>query len=296
MLDRIIPGLTVLLRQAGMRCHPAHPLLAPLRAIDHLRRVFVQNASLRIESYGDQWLRTIPPAANRLLQSAVGKQLRQETWDKYVAAEAVLSDRNLLFTNPTVSAAAPRCCSYTCIALNLCHSMLQAFFFKTLGGKEATPSAPVVMLPQVPLSGVQPPASAKPIPWVPLPSQARFGITLPPQSLCALSAPDERDSFMVEKQVCSQLPFSLSACVLVRPFCLMNCRCGSSQLSRQFQKHLRRSPRSQRCLQTSAGGMAARSKQGPAAWPSQGLRTALLLRSGNGWLPWEAPWLLLLGL
>ena len=74
MLDRIIPGLTVLLRQAGMRRHPAHPLLAPLRAIDHLRQVFVQNASLRIESYGDQWLRTIPPAASRLLQSAVGKR------------------------------------------------------------------------------------------------------------------------------------------------------------------------------------------------------------------------------
>ena len=139
MLDRIIPGLTVLLRQAGMRCHPAHPLLAPLRAIDHLRQVFVQNASLRIGSYGDQWLRTIPPAASRLLQSAVGKQLRQETWDKHVAAEAVLSDRNLLFTNPTVSAAAPRWCSQTCIALNLCPSMSQAFFFKTLGGMEAMP-------------------------------------------------------------------------------------------------------------------------------------------------------------
>ena len=78
MLDRIIPGLTVLLRQAGMRGHPAHPLLAPLRAIDHLRQVFVQNASLRVDSYGDQWLRTIPPGANRLLRSAVGKQLRQE--------------------------------------------------------------------------------------------------------------------------------------------------------------------------------------------------------------------------
>ena len=80
MLDRIIPGLTVLVRQAGMHCHPAHPLLASLRAIDHLRQVFVQNASLGIESYGDQWLRTIPPAASRLLQSAVGKQLRQEHW------------------------------------------------------------------------------------------------------------------------------------------------------------------------------------------------------------------------
>ena len=142
MLDRIIPGLTVLLRQAGMRCHPAHPLLAPLRAIDHLRQVFVQNASLTIQSYGDQWLRTIPPAANRLLRSAVGKQLRQETWDKHVAAEAILSDRNLLFTNPTVSAAAPRCCSHTCVALNLCPSMLQAFFFKTLSGKGGHASCP----------------------------------------------------------------------------------------------------------------------------------------------------------
>ena len=100
MLDRIIPGLTVLLRQAGMRCHPAHPLLAPLRAIDHLRQVFVQNASLRIDSYGDQWLRTIPPAASRLLQSAVGKQLRQETWDRHIAAETVLSDTNLWRTQP----------------------------------------------------------------------------------------------------------------------------------------------------------------------------------------------------
>eukprot|EP00891_Asterochloris_glomerata_P000057 jgi/Astpho2/57/Aster-04535 len=145
VLDLIIPGLTELLRQAGMRCHPAHPLLAPLRAIDHLRQVFVQNASLRIDSYGDQWLCTIPPAASRLLRSA-------------------------------------------------------AFFFKTLGGKEATPLAPVVMLPQVPLSGVQPPASAKLIAWVPLASQASYGVTLPPQSLSALSASDERDSFLFEKQ------------------------------------------------------------------------------------------------
>ena len=105
-MDRIIPGLTELLHQAGMRWHPAHPLLAPLRAIDHLRQVFVQNASLRIDAYGDQWLRTTPPAASRLLQSAAGKQLRQETWDKHVAAEAILSDKNLLSTNPTVSAAA----------------------------------------------------------------------------------------------------------------------------------------------------------------------------------------------
>ena len=109
MLDRIIPGLTVLLRQAGVRCHPAHPLLATLRAIDHLRQVFVQNASLRIQSYGDQWLRTIPPAASRLLQSAVGKQLRQETWDKHIAAERILKDKNEFFTNPMVSAVALRC-------------------------------------------------------------------------------------------------------------------------------------------------------------------------------------------
>ena len=109
MLDRIIPGLTVLLRQAGVRCHPAHPWLAPLRAIDHLRQVFVQNASLRIQSYGDQWLRTIPPAASCLLQSAVGKQLRQETWDKHIAAERFLKDKNEFFTNPMVSAVALRC-------------------------------------------------------------------------------------------------------------------------------------------------------------------------------------------
>ena len=246
-----------------MRWHPAHPLLAPLRAIDHLRQVFVQNAGLRIDSYGDQWLRTIPPAASHLLQSAAGKQLRQETWNKHVAAEAILSDKNLLFTNPTVSAAAPRCCSQTCIALNLCPSMSQAYFLKTLSGKEATPmsSAPVVMLPQVPLSGVQPPVPAKPMPWVPLASQTSYGITLPPQSLSALSAPDERDSFLLEKQVCSQLPFSSSACVPFRPFRLVNCRYGSSQISRQSQKHLRRSPRSQRCLQTCAGGMICCTQQ-----------------------------------
>ena len=46
VLDRIIPGLTVLLRQAGMRCHPAHPLLAPLRAIAHLRQVFFAECQL----------------------------------------------------------------------------------------------------------------------------------------------------------------------------------------------------------------------------------------------------------
>ena len=107
MLDRIIPDLTVLLRQAGMRYHPAHPLLAPLRAIAHLRQVFVQNASLKIGSYGDLWLRTIPPAASRLLQSTAGRQLRQETWDRHIAAETVLSDTNLWRTDPTVSAAAP---------------------------------------------------------------------------------------------------------------------------------------------------------------------------------------------
>ena len=79
------------------------------------------------------------------------------------------------------------------------------------------PFAPVVMLPQVPLSSVQSPASAKPMPWVPLASQASYGVSLPPESLCALSVPDERDSFLVEKQVCKLLPFSLSSCVLVRP-------------------------------------------------------------------------------
>ena len=77
-------------------------------------------------------------------------------------------------------------------ALNLCPSMSQAFFFKTLGGKEATPMpfAPVVMLPQVPLSGLQPPAAAKPIPRVPLASQTSYGIALPPQSLSVLNALD----------------------------------------------------------------------------------------------------------
>ena len=295
MLDRIIPGLTVLLRQAGMRCHPAHPLLAPLRAIDHLRQVFVQNASLRMQSYGDQWLRTIPPAANRLLQSAVGKQLRQETWDKHIAAERILKDKNEFFINPMVSAVALMCQDQPCSEPLPCHvaGFLQdaqwkgghAYAFCPCG--DAASGAPLQR---------SAPTSAKPMPWVPLASQASYGVTLPSQSLSALSAPDERDSFLVEKQVSSQLFFNLSACVLVRPFHLVNCRSGSSQIFKQSKKHLRRSPRSQQCLQTSAGGMAARRKQGPAAWPSQGSRMALLLRSGAAWIPWEAPWQLLLGL
>ena len=140
------------------------------------------------------------------------------------------------------------------------------------------PPAPVVMLPQVPLFGAQPPASAKTMPWVPLASQASYGVTLPPQSLSAPSAPDERDSLLLEKQVRSRWPFSLSASVLVRTCSLVNCRSGS-QIFKQSQKHLWRSARSQRCLQRSAGGMAARRRQEPAAWPSQDSRMALLLRS-----------------
>ena len=91
VLDCIIPGLTVLLRQAGMQCHPAHPLLAPLQAIDHPRQVSLQNASLSFQSSWDQWLRTILLTASCLLQNAVGKQLRQETWVRHVAAEAIPS-------------------------------------------------------------------------------------------------------------------------------------------------------------------------------------------------------------
>ena len=80
MLDRIIPGLTVLLRQAGVQCHPAHPLLAPLRAIDHLRQVFVQNASLRIQLYGDQVAPQYPassqsPSAERCRQAAAARDM-----------------------------------------------------------------------------------------------------------------------------------------------------------------------------------------------------------------------------
>ena len=74
-----------------------------------MRQVFVQNTSLRIQSFRDQWLRTVPPVASRLLQSAVGKQLRQETWDKHIAAEAIPSERNAFFTNPEVSAVALNC-------------------------------------------------------------------------------------------------------------------------------------------------------------------------------------------
>ena len=55
------------------------------------------------------------------------------------------------------------------------------------------PFASMAVLPQVPLSSVQPPASANPMPWLPLASQASYGTTLPPQFLSALSALDERD-------------------------------------------------------------------------------------------------------
>ena len=157
------------------------------------------------------------------------------------------------------------------------------------------PFAPVVMLPQVPLSGLQPPASAKPIPRVPLALPTSYGIALPRQSLSVLNAPDERDCFLAEKQVCSQLPFSLSACVSVRP---SPCEMQVWRLS-DFQtvpaafeafakisavpSDLRRWHGSKR-------------EAGPAARPSQDSRTALLLRSETGWLPWEAPWQLWLGL
>ena len=40
-----------------------------------------------------------------------------------------------------------------------------------------------------------------PMTWVPLASQASYGVTLPPQSLSALSALDEGDSCLIEKQV-----------------------------------------------------------------------------------------------
>ena len=112
------------------------------------------------------------------------------------------------------------------------------------------PFAPMMMLPQAPHSGVQPPAYAKSMLWVPLASQASYGITLPPQSLSVLSTLDERESFLVEKQVCSQFPSSLSACVLVTsgPLPSVLCRSGSFQISKRSQKQLRHSPTSQRCL------------------------------------------------
>ena len=109
-MDHIIPGLTVLLRQTGVRGHPAQPRLAALRALDHLHQVFVQNASLRMDSYGELWLRTIPPEISRFLQSDTGKQLRQESWDKHTAAEAILNDRMDFFTNPKLSSLILRCC------------------------------------------------------------------------------------------------------------------------------------------------------------------------------------------
>ena len=157
------------------------------------------------------------------------------------------------------------------------------------------PFAPVVMLPQVPLSGLQPPAAAKPIPRVPLASQTSYGIALPPQSLSVLNAPDERDSFLAEAGVQS-VAFQLEQLRNGQTLPLVKCRSGGSQIFKQSRQHSRRLPRSQRCLQTSAGGMAARKKQGPAARPSQDSRTALLLRSETGWLPWEAPWQPWLGL
>eukprot|EP00891_Asterochloris_glomerata_P009159 jgi/Astpho2/9159/Aster-07803 len=112
-------------------------------------------------------------------------------------------------------------------ALTLFPAMSQAFF-KTQSGKEATPMpvAPVVMLAQVPLSSAQPPASANPMPWVPLASKASYGVTLPPQALSALSPGDERDSFLIEKQ---SIAFQLER------LCTGQTLCGSSQISRQSE-------------------------------------------------------------
>ena len=119
----------------------------------HLWQVSVQSASLRVwgpvavpHPASGQW----PSAEHR-----VGKQLLQETWDKHAAAEVSQSQ-------------------------NLCPAMSQAVF-KMLSGKEATPMpfAPTVVLPEVSLSSVQPLASANPMTWVPLASQASFGASVP---------------------------------------------------------------------------------------------------------------------
>ena len=69
--------------------------------------VLLQTAALRIRSYGEQWLNTIPPHAGRLLRGQSGRQLRQEAWDAHLAAEARLNNRRdpMAAAEPQASAA-----------------------------------------------------------------------------------------------------------------------------------------------------------------------------------------------
>eukprot|EP00891_Asterochloris_glomerata_P008678 jgi/Astpho2/8678/Aster-05248 len=76
-----------------------------------------KKASLRIDLYGEQWLRTIPPAASRLLQSAASSCSRRLGTDTLLLRR-FYSDSKLLRTDPRAS------------------------FIKALGGKGATPFAP----------------------------------------------------------------------------------------------------------------------------------------------------------
>ena len=71
-------------------------------------RVLLQTAALRLRSYGEQWLNTIPPHAGRLLRGQSGRQLRQEAWDAPLAAEARLNNRRdpMAAAAPQASAAA----------------------------------------------------------------------------------------------------------------------------------------------------------------------------------------------
>ena len=170
--------------------------------------------------------------------------------------------------------------------------MSQAFC-KTLSGKEATPMpfAPVVMLPQVLLSGVQPqhpPNPCRGCHWLHAPAMALR---------CRLSSSVHRAPWMrgTPFRLRSRSTVSLSACVVVTHglFPLKNCRSASSQISRQSQKHSRCSLKSQRCLQTSAGGMAARRKQLLARASSMAFsrfRNGLAAEVRNRMAAWEAPW------
>ena len=205
LLEQTIPGLNQLLRQAGMRGHPAHPLLAPLRALDHLRMVFWQNASLRIDTYGEQWLKTVPPAASRLLRTASGKHLRKVAWEAHLAAEATLNNRRAFFSDPqnlkgghllvTPHASTPPC------------DRLQRALLEAMSGRQAgcLPVAGPMVVPQLQCPWVQPSTPMECMALFPWGAAAggggSYGVQLPPQRGAPSSAPHVKDVLLLEKQV-----------------------------------------------------------------------------------------------
>ena len=205
LLEQTIPGLTQLLRQAGIRGHPAHPLLAPLHALDHLRTVFWQNASLRIDTYGEQWLKTVPPPASRLLRTARGKHLRQVAWEAHLAAEATLNNRRAFFSDPQVKLTTRQRLA-TPHALTTPYTCLQRALLDAISGRQAgcPPVAGPMAAPQLQCPWVQPSTPLECMalfPWGPAAGGGSYGVLLPPQPGAPSSAPDVKDFFLLEKQV-----------------------------------------------------------------------------------------------